>query len=167
MKETVKQSFNNIKLLIQNFQCRLSPIIYFSQIQFYNHSGKVDIIYWLYFQSIQITMVSIAEIPERAVLKRCIADLRNRWETHDLESYFTQLAGVLPASLLRRNSGTIIFLWNLEILFLRAVLQSIFKQLFPKSTRKQRYFILTLYFIMLKNGRTYFKNLAVWTPQDF
>ena len=26
---------------------------------------------------------------------------------------------------------------------------------------------LTLYFIMLKNGQTYFKNLAVWTPQDF
>ena len=27
--------------------------------------------------------------------------------------------------------------------------------------------ILTLYFIMLKNGQTYFKNLAVFTPQDF
>ena len=26
---------------------------------------------------------------------------------------------------------------------------------------------LTLYFIMLKNGQTYFKNLAVFTPQDF
>ena len=25
---------------------------------------------------------------------------------------------------------------------------------------------LTLYFIMLKNDQTYFKNLAVWTPQD-
>ena len=26
---------------------------------------------------------------------------------------------------------------------------------------------LTLFFIMLKNGQTYFKNLAVFTPQDF
>ena len=26
---------------------------------------------------------------------------------------------------------------------------------------------LTLYCIMLKNGQTYFKNLAVFTPQDF
>ena len=26
---------------------------------------------------------------------------------------------------------------------------------------------VTLYFIMLKNGQTYFKNLAVFTPQDF
>ena len=26
---------------------------------------------------------------------------------------------------------------------------------------------LTLYFIMLKNGQAYFKNLAVFTPQDF
>ena len=26
---------------------------------------------------------------------------------------------------------------------------------------------LTLYFIMLQNGQTYFKNLAVWTLQDF
>ena len=26
---------------------------------------------------------------------------------------------------------------------------------------------LTLSFIMLKNGQTYFKNLAVFTPQDF
>ena len=26
---------------------------------------------------------------------------------------------------------------------------------------------LTLYFIMLKNDQTYFKNLAVGTPQDF
>ena len=24
-----------------------------------------------------------------------------------------------------------------------------------------------LYFMMLKNGQTYFKNLAVFTPQDF
>ena len=28
-------------------------------------------------------------------------------------------------------------------------------------------FTLTLYFTMLKNGQTYFKNLAVFTPQDF
>ena len=27
--------------------------------------------------------------------------------------------------------------------------------------------MLTLYCIMLKNGQTYFKNLAVFTPQDF
>ena len=27
--------------------------------------------------------------------------------------------------------------------------------------------LLTLYFIMLKNGQTYFKNIAVFTPQDF
>ena len=27
--------------------------------------------------------------------------------------------------------------------------------------------ILTLYCIMLKNGQTYFKNFAVFTPQDF
>ena len=27
--------------------------------------------------------------------------------------------------------------------------------------------VLTLYCIMLKNGQTYFKNLAVFTPQDF
>ena len=27
--------------------------------------------------------------------------------------------------------------------------------------------ILTLYFIMLQNGEIYFKNLAVFTPQDF
>ena len=26
---------------------------------------------------------------------------------------------------------------------------------------------LTLHFIMLQNGQTYFKNLAVFTPQDF
>ena len=26
---------------------------------------------------------------------------------------------------------------------------------------------LTLYCIMLKNGQTYFKNVAVFTPQDF
>ena len=26
---------------------------------------------------------------------------------------------------------------------------------------------LTLYFIILKNGQTYFKNLAVFTPEDF
>ena len=26
---------------------------------------------------------------------------------------------------------------------------------------------LTLYFIKLKNGQTYFKNLTVFTPQDF
>ena len=26
---------------------------------------------------------------------------------------------------------------------------------------------LTLYCIMLKNGQAYFKNLAVFTPQDF
>ena len=29
------------------------------------------------------------------------------------------------------------------------------------------FFHLTPYFIMLKNGQTYFKNLAVFTPQDF
>ena len=28
-------------------------------------------------------------------------------------------------------------------------------------------FILTLHFIILKNGQTYFKNLAVFTPKDF
>ena len=27
--------------------------------------------------------------------------------------------------------------------------------------------ILTLYFIMLKNDQTFFKNLAVWTLEDF
>ena len=27
--------------------------------------------------------------------------------------------------------------------------------------------VLTLYCITLKNGQTYFKNLAVFTPQDF
>ena len=27
--------------------------------------------------------------------------------------------------------------------------------------------LLTIYFVVLKNGQTYFKNLAVWTPQDF
>ena len=27
--------------------------------------------------------------------------------------------------------------------------------------------MLTLYFIMLQNGQTYFENLAVFTPQDF
>ena len=30
----------------------------------------------------------MAEIREVAVLKRCIADLKNLWETPDLESYF-------------------------------------------------------------------------------
>ena len=28
-------------------------------------------------------------------------------------------------------------------------------------------FWLNRYFIILQNGQTYFKNLAVWTPQDF
>ena len=47
---------------------------------------------------------------------------------------------------------------------------SLLKQfiLFPKY---EKYYlikrILTLYCIMLKNGQTYFKNLAVFTPQDF
>ena len=37
------------------------------------------------------------------------------------------------------------------------------------SVRYTFFFIincLTLYFIVLKNGQTYFKNLAVFTPQD-
>ena len=35
------------------------------------------------------------------------------------------------------------------------------------SFEQQYYLVLALYCIMLKNGQTYFKNLAVFTPQDF
>ena len=41
------------------------------------------------------------------------------------------------------------------------------KQWTQMKTKQLKQDILTLYCIMLKNGQTYFKNLAVFTPQDF
>ena len=125
--------------MIQTFRY-LYSFIFILQIESYNHSGKLGITHWLCSQSMQITRVSIAEIPV-AVLIRCIVDLKNGWETPDLESYFHQLAGLQPASLLRKNSGTIVLLGNLQILFLRVVLQTTSKQLIPRSTTKHRCFL--------------------------
>ena len=80
--------------------------------------------------------------------------------TEDLQTaeIFNNYFGNVIRSLCDRNVPAEPGIHALKMQFLQ---QSLNSKTIPES------YLLTLYFIMLQNGQTYFKNLAVFTPQDF
>ena len=89
---------------------------------------------------------------------RLMEDVKTITEDLQTAEIFNNYFGNVIRSLCDRNVPAEPDIHALKMQFLQ---QSLNSKTIPES------YLLTLYFIMLQNGQTYFKNLAVFTPQDF